>query len=194
MKAAALTKQEGGSVRVHFMLWDAAGGVCVPFSLCTTRTIYLCTTRTICTPPHTPSRAAGTPSVLAVLLGPDGLGSTCASEVTAAQLALRAAASVAPGPVLAQLLDALAPWLDRAAHDLLSDAEIAAFSAPPGMLAAEAAAAAAGVGGYQAEVVASRNVRRPRGRFKVRCAPLFLVLLPTYLEDLFAGRGGGLVE
>lgn len=102
--------------------------------------------------------------MLAVLFGPSGLGSSHPGDVTAAQLALGAAMAAAPLPCLDPLLGGLGTWLERGEHDGLSDEDFAVWTTPEGLLSSEVVPE----GVYVPEVVVSKNVRKARGRFKVR--------------------------
>lgn len=70
----------------------------------------------------------------------------------------------APLACLDPLLEGLGDWLDRSQHDQLTDEDIAVFNTPEGMLSSEVVPE----GVYVPEVVISKNVRKARGRFKVR--------------------------
>lgn len=119
--------------------------------------------------------ATAAPELIALLAGPLGLESGAAQDQAAAQLALGAAAAAAPDAVLPAALPLLQQLLDRSAHDALTRAQVDVFETPEGMLASERAPE----GVYVPEVVASKNVRKARGRMRVRrrggrrCAAVF---------------------
>ena len=100
---------------------------------------------------------------MSTLFGPSGLGSSCSGDVAAAQLALGSSMAAAPGACLDPLLEGLGHWLDRQAHDTLTEDDIAVFNTPEGMLNSEVVPE----GVYVPEVVVSKNVRKARGRFRV---------------------------
>lgn len=58
-------------------------------------------------------------------------------EYSAALRALSSAVGDTDGDAIDAVLPALRSWLDRTAHDALSDAQVAAFRAPEGVLSSE---------------------------------------------------------
>lgn len=102
--------------------------------------------------------------MLQALFGSSGLGSSYPGDVVSAQLALGSVMRCAPGACLEPLLSGLAAWLARGAHDVLSDEDIAVYRTPEGLLSSEVVPE----GVYVPEVVVSKNVRKARGRMRVR--------------------------
>lgn len=102
--------------------------------------------------------------VISDLLGPSGLGSSNAGDVSAAQLALGSLMAAAPLACLDPLLTGLGSWLERSAHDGLTQDDFTVYATPEGLLSSEVVPE----GVYVPEVVVSKNVRKARGRFKVR--------------------------
>lgn len=98
------------------------------------------------------------------MLGSGGLGSSCPGDVTAAQLALGSVMLTAPGACMDPLLAGLSSWLDRAEHGALTDDDIAVYRTPEGILSSEVVPE----GVYVPEVVVNKNVRKARGRMRVR--------------------------
>lgn len=113
---------------------------------------------------HPLPRPAHAPSVVELLLGPGGLGSPVAGDCAAASLALGSCMASAPGPVFRGLLPGLAVLLDRGPHDGLTSQDFRVYETPEGLLSSEVVPK----GVYVGEVVQSKNVRKARGRMRVR--------------------------
>lgn len=106
--------------------------------------------------PWSCSDAANPEAVVAELLGKQGASSSAASQQQAGLAALRTCMAEAPDALLSPLHAQLEAQLQRADHDALSPADIAKWSAPEGVLAAEVNAQ----DGFVAEVVEDKNVRK----------------------------------
>jgi hypothetical protein len=113
---------------------------------------------------HPLPRPAHAPSVVESLLGPGGLGSPVAGDCAAASLALGSCMASAPGPVFRGLLPGLAVLLERGPHDGLTSQDFRVYETPEGLLSSEVVPK----GVYVGEVVQSKNVRKARGRMRVR--------------------------
>lgn len=72
--------------------------------------------------------------------------------------------AAAPLACLDPLLTGLGSWLERSAHDGLTQDDFTVYATPEGLLSSEVVPE----GVYVPEVVVSKNVRKARGRFKVR--------------------------
>lgn len=99
-----------------------------------------------------------------LLTGPSGLTSPVPEDATAAVFAIGSIMAVAADAAYDPLLLALRPLLQHSDHDGLSPDDITAYNTPDGLLSSDVVPQ----GVYVPQVVASKNVRKPRGRFKVR--------------------------
>lgn len=99
-------------------------------------------------------------SLCEVLLGHCGLHSGRNFESQASLHALHTIMQTIPMEFFPNFLHALEGLIDRGAHDGLSEHDIKIFNTPPGTLSTEQ-------GVYIAEVVADKNVKHAKGRFKM---------------------------
>ncbi|GFR52601.1 hypothetical protein Agub_g15198, partial [Astrephomene gubernaculifera] len=102
-------------------------------------------------------------TVCEVLAGPQGLGSESREEQAAACGALGAAMSCAPTAMYGHVQAVLRSLLVRSEHDALTEADKEVYDTPEGILSSERIPA----GVYVPEVVVNKNVKKPRGRFKM---------------------------
>jgi len=97
------------------------------------------------------------------LAGDEGLASSSAASQVAAQLAMGSLFRLEASAVFDAVSVVLQGLLARGPHDALSGQEVDVWATPAGMLSSERVPD----GVYVPEVVVSKNIRKPRGRFKV---------------------------
>lgn len=114
--------------------------------------------------PSQPAAAAPVVSAAVELLfGPDGLASPHAGDREAASQALGSCLAAAPVAAHEAMLPRLEALLDRSDHDALTRRDVEVWGTPEGVLSSEVVPE----GVYVGEVVASKNVRKARGRMRV---------------------------
>jgi hypothetical protein len=101
--------------------------------------------------------------VVSTLFGPSGLASPAAGDRAAASHALGSCLAAAPYDAHEAILPLLQKLLDRADHDALTRHDVDVWRTPEGVLLSEVVPE----GVYVGEVVASKNVRKARGRMRV---------------------------
>lgn len=106
------------------------------------------------------SLAADPKALCGVLLGSCGLLSGRLSLSQASLRAIHTAMKTIPMDLFPDFLRALESLIDRKDHDGLSENDIKIFNTPPGNLSTEQ-------GVYIAEIVADKNVKLAKGRFKM---------------------------
>ncbi|KAG2489371.1 hypothetical protein HYH03_012201 [Edaphochlamys debaryana] len=102
-------------------------------------------------------------AVCAGLAGPQGLGSALREERDAACGAFGAAMKCAPAALYGHVQGVLRGLLERAEADGLTEADREVWETPEGMLSSERVP----VGVYVPEVVANKNIKKPRGRMRM---------------------------
>eukprot|EP00898_Chlorokybus_atmophyticus_P007528 jgi/Chlat1/7777/Chrsp66S07244 len=102
----------------------------------------------------------GTSLLCFVAVSEQGAQSERPAQRTAALNTLRSAMRDFPENTFPALMPVLSELADRAEHDRLTPEDLDVFNTPAGQLANEK-------GVYVAEIVANRNVRRAKGRFKL---------------------------
>lgn len=102
-------------------------------------------------------------AVCEILSGPAGLCSELALERDAACGGLGLAMSIAPHAVYRHVQAVLASLLHRSEHDALGEHDKDVWETPEGTLSSERIPA----GVYVPEVIVKKNVKKPRGRFRM---------------------------
>ncbi|GIL49256.1 hypothetical protein Vafri_5386 [Volvox africanus] len=102
-------------------------------------------------------------TVCELLAGQDGLASPNGDDRNAACGALGAAMQCAPTAMYNHVMAVLRSLLNRTELDALTEADKEVYETPDGILSSERVPA----GVYVPEVVVNKNVKKPRGRFKM---------------------------
>ncbi|GIL73837.1 hypothetical protein Vretimale_5312 [Volvox reticuliferus] len=102
-------------------------------------------------------------AVCELLAGQDGLASPNADDRNAACGALGAAMKCAPTAMYNHVMAVLRSLLARTELDALTEADKEVYETPDGILSSERVPA----GVYVPEVVVNKNIKKPRGRFKM---------------------------